>query len=262
MAHRGRRAVVGLLLVAAACSSVAAGATVRTNLTFVKRGPEFTKIRVTITRDGTVWRSRPFGGAFFHRPKLHVRDLDADGELEVWIDTYTGGAHCCDQSRFFRWLPARAAYGKTFHDWGNAPYRAKNLDGRRHVELLGSDDRFAYVFTSFAGSAFPIRIWQFDAGRLLDVTRRFPGLVQSDANELWDSYVRSRSGRSDVRGVLAAWQADQYLLGREDAGWLELDRALKRGDLEGTNGQWPTGRRYLRELRAYLRKLGYIRTIR
>ena len=36
-----------------------------------------------------------------------------------------------------------------------------------------------------------------------------------------------------------------------------LQGALKRGDLSGPNGFWPTGRRYLRALRAFLVKTGY-----
>ncbi|MGH3017134.1 MAG: hypothetical protein ACRDLU_02025 [Gaiellaceae bacterium] len=260
MADRGRRLLTVLLVGLAVCTAPAAAGypsvDVRANVTFERRGPEFTKVRVIIVRKSRTWRSGPLGQAYFHRPKLHVRDLDADGEVEVWVDTYTGGAHCCDESRFFRWLPARNAYRMTFHSWGNAPYRAKNLDGRARVELLSGDDRFAYVFTSFAGSPFPIRIWQFDSGRLRDVTRLFPGQVELDAKGLWRTYLE-HTRNDDVRGVLAAWQADQYLLGREDEGWQELERALKRGDLKGPNGFWPTGRRYLRELRAFLVKMGY-----
>ena len=128
----------------------------------------------------------------------------------------------------------------TFRNWADAGYQAKNLDGRESVELLSSDARFGYVFTAFAASPFPIQIWELDAGRLRDVTRLFPGQVELDAKRLWRTYLEHRR-RDDVRGVLAAWQADQYLLGREDAGWLELERALERGDLVGPNGFWPTG---------------------
>ena len=229
---------------------------VKAEISFARKSGVFTKIRLTITRNGTTWRSRPLGTSFFSRPRLYVRDLDADGELEVRIDSYTGGAHCCFQTRFFRWLPARKAYGMTFRNWLDAGYRAMNLDGLGSVELLSSDARFGYVFTAFAGSPFPIQIWEFDGGRLRDVTRLFPGQVELDAKRLWRTYLEHRR-TDDVRGVLAAWQADQYLLGREDAGWLELERALTRGDLEGPNGFWPTGRRYLRELRAFLVKTGY-----
>jgi hypothetical protein len=52
-----------------------------------------------------------------------------------------------------------------------------------------------------------------------------------------------------VRGVLAAWLADQYLLGRGAAGWSVLRRAERRGEVD---------RAYLRKLRSFLRRTGYI----
>lgn len=256
MAHRNRTALAVLLVLAATSSTVAGATTVRATVMFEKRGPAYTNIRLTVTRDGKAWRSRPLGTAYSTRPRVFVRDLDADGELEAWVDIYTGGAHCCDESRFFRYVPSRRAYAGTFHRWGNVGYRLKNLDRRGAIELVSADDRFAYAFTSFAGSAFPIQIWEFGRGRLRDVTRLFPAQVEADAKRLWRQYLANRRS-SDMRGVLAAWQADQYLLGREAEGWLALNTARKRGDLQGPNGEWPTGARYLRELRAFLLNLGY-----
>lgn len=93
------------------------------------------------------------------------------------------------------------------------PDRA-NVDHRERPELVSRDDRFAYAFTSFALSYFPSRIWHFDRGRLIDVTRRFPTEVAGDATGHWRSYVKLRQERLDVRGVLAAWLADQYQRGR------------------------------------------------
>jgi hypothetical protein len=262
MARRGSRALAAFAVTAALCAGVAGGATnaervsVNAKLSFDRKSGEFRKLRLQITRNGKTWRSGALGTSFFSRPRLYVRDLDADGEHEVRVDTYTGGAHCCFQTRFFHWLPERNAYGMTFRNWLDAGYRPINLDGLGSVELLSSDARFGYVFTAFAASPFPIQIWEFDGGRLRDATLLFPGQVELDAKRLWRTYLEHRR-TDDVRGVLAAWQADQYLLGREDAGWLELERALTRGDLEGPDGFWPTGRRYLRALRAFLVKTGY-----
>jgi hypothetical protein len=214
-------------------------------------------VKLTIVRKGQRF-TRELGDTYWRRPKGRVRDLDADGEPEVWVDTYTGGAHCCFETRFFRWAPALGTYVRAFHSWGNVDYRAKNLDGRRHVELVSADDRFAYVFTSFADSLFPLRIWHFDDGRLRSVTRLFPRRVERDATWLWGMYLERR-GKADVRGILAAWQADQYLLGREDAGWRALDAARRRGELAGpADPIWPTGVAYLKKLRAFLVKTGYV----
>jgi hypothetical protein len=192
---------------------------------------------------------------------LFVRDLDGDGEPEVVLDVWTRGAHCCSESLIYHYDPARRTYGLTFRDWGNAGYRLVTLDEDRTPELRSADDRFAYAFTSYAASADPIRIWRFDRGQLLDVTGRFPKAVEADAAMWWREYVRlrTRADRPDVRGILAAWLADQHLLGRRDEGWQTLEAAYVRGEL-GPRSElagWPQGRAYLQALRTYLRKLGY-----
>ena len=262
MAHRRRVALAVLLAAAVVASGSAAFAdtiVVRANVTYENKGPEFRKIRLQITRNSRTWRSRPLGKAYFVRPTVHVRDLDADGELEVWVDIYSGGAHCCLDSRFFRWVPSRAAYAATKHAWRDIGYRRLRLDGDRRPELVSADARFGYVFTAFAASAFPVQIWHFDHGRMLDVTRSYPSRIQRDADALWRLYLRFRPGPDDPRGVLAAWVADQYLLGRGEEGWATMERLRERGafgprpDLAG----WSQGRAYLRELRRFLVKLGY-----
>jgi hypothetical protein len=261
MADRGRRGLAGLLVAAAVCASTAGAGDVRAKVTFTKRGHEFVRVQLTIKRGETTWRSGLLGKAYFIRPKVTVRDLDADGEPEVWVDRYTGGAHCCLESRFFRWLPVRRRYAMTLHGWADIGYQLRNLDRLGPPELVSADARFAYAFTSFAGSAFPLRVWRFDRRRLLDVTRRFPDRVERDADELWRAYLRYRRGPDDPRGVLAAWVADQYLLGRGEEGWATLETLQRRRafgprpDLAG----WPQGRAYLRALHAFLVKTGYAR---
>lgn len=258
MADRDRRTLIAAAVlvlgvtVAAAEAGQTPGRDVQARLTW-KKG--YRDIELTIVRKEERF-TRKLGTTYFRAPKLVVRDLDADGEPEVWVDTYTGGAHCCFESRFFRWSPKRETYTGTFHSWADVGYRAKNLDGRGSVELVSADARFAYVFTDFADSSFPLQIWHFEAGRLSDVTRRFPGEVDLDAKALWRRYLeRRRNG--DVRGVLAAWLADQYLLDREQAGWNALEAANRRGELGAAGDFWPWGAAYLKALRAFLLKTGY-----
>ena len=234
---------------------------VQAETTWVKHGPEYRRVKVRITRNGRSWTSASLGTWYSARPSVRVRDLDADSEPEVLLDTYTGGAHCCFVAYLFHYLPGSRRYAKTFHTFGNVGYSAKNVDGRANVELLTKDDRSAYVFTAYAASFFPIQLWHVDDGQFIDVTRSFPGLVESDANELLSEYRRVWQERGDVRGVLAAWLADQYLLGKEKAGWAKLDAAYRRGELgprEDLIG-WPQGRSYFKALRAFLVRTGYAR---
>jgi subtilisin-like proprotein convertase family protein len=246
-----------------------AGRTAAT-LSYVERTGAFTYLRLQIVRRGAIVFDGPpkrldpcvcayngpvvgeAGGA------LHVRDLDGDGEPEVVLDSYLGAAHCCWYTDVYRYLRRRRVYRPSVGFWGNVSARLVDigLDGR--PEFQTADDRFAYAFTSFAGSSFPIRILRFDHGRFVDVTRRFPRLVRRDAAELYASYRSALRGSfPDVRGILAAWLADEYSLGRGPAGWRVLERAERRGQLGQKPDGWPVGKAYLRKLRAFLRRTGY-----
>jgi len=126
---------------------------------------------------------------------------------------------------------------------------------------VSSDDRFAYAFTAFAFSLEPIQIWRLRDGRLGDATRSYPGAVAEHARQLWRLYERTRRGESGkVRGILAAYLADEALLGREGRAWLRLERAFERGELgRGTmRDGFPAGRHYLAELRQFLDRTGYL----
>jgi hypothetical protein len=133
----------------------------------------------------------------------------------------------------------------------------RDLEKDGLVEFLSADKRFFYAFTAFAFSRAPIQIWRFEGGRFENVTRDgFKPEIRVDKGHLWRAYHRHRSGQfSDVRGILAAWLADKYLLDRGAAGWRVLHRIEKRGELTGDFG--PTGHRYLVKLRHFLVRTGY-----
>ena len=104
----------------------------------------------------------------------------------------------------------------------------------------------------------PIAIFDFRGGKLVDVTRSFPTLIAKDARADIRLYKRYRGRRDqDVRGILAAWAADEYLLGRKTTASRLLSRALHRGELSGPGGGFPTAKRYVRRLKKLLAKYGY-----
>ena len=98
------RVTVAALTLAVTASAGAASPTIHAKLTFDKVGHEYRNVELTIDRDGKRFSQR-IGRTFFTPPKLHARDLDADRESEFWVDTYTGGAHCCDESRLLPLCP-------------------------------------------------------------------------------------------------------------------------------------------------------------
>ena len=109
----------------------------------------FSRQRLTITRDGVTSFSarlrKPPGGGFnaqpagyfSHKRSVLVTDVDGDGEPEVVLDLYWGGAHCCWYSQIYRYVPAAGHYTPLVHVWGNFGYVFADLDhdrdaGARH----------------------------------------------------------------------------------------------------------------------------------
>jgi subtilisin-like proprotein convertase family protein len=190
-------------------------------------------------------------GAYSGRGSLRVRDFDRDGEPEVLVDLYTGGAHCCFYSLIYRYAGGR--YVRLNHFWGDPGYRLADLNRDGKPEFWSADDRFAYAFSCFACSGLPVQIWDYKSGRMLDVTRLYPALVRADARQWWSASVYARKVHGDYSGLLAAWLADQYLLGHGAQGWTQVRAAVARPEFK----RWWKPARYLRTLKSFLRRTGY-----
>ncbi len=178
---------------------------------------------------------------------------------EAVVDFYTGGAHCCFEALIV--LVDGAHPGRAvFHDFGDPGYEFQRDDGG--TLILSGDDRFAYAFTAFAGSGLPIQLWTINAnGVLTNVTRTRPDLIKKDAAMWWHTYVagRGKSASGDVRGLVSAWCADEYLLGQKAACDTELASALPKGYLNGS-GFWPSGAKFVTALHRSLAKWGYLKS--
>ncbi len=174
-------------------------------------------------------------------------DLDGDKEPEVIADFFTGGAHCCTYSHIYRYDSKAQQYKKIRHEWGNGGYIIKDLDKDGLPEFRSRDDRFAYAFTSYAASGYPLQIWQYRQGRMVDVTRRYPKLIASDAAQLWKTYREIRNEVDNGKGFLAAYLADKYMLGQGQDGWQRVKQAYKGRDRA----------QYFADLRKFLRETGY-----
>ena len=231
----------------------------------------FSALSLTIERGGNTLLSGPLAppcdgcelvpaNAVFRQGKsISVQDLDGDGEPEVVFHGYSNGAHCCEVAVVYRLSADGTSYIQTAQNFGNAGYRLADLDHDGRPEFVSGDDRFAYTFTAYAFSGLPRQIWHFEAGGFVDMTRSYPHAIAADARWFLKSYRQDRRQRDfDVRGVLAAYVADEYLLGRPATGWAIVRAALRRGELQrGVDPLWPVGRAYVRKLRRFLVRTGY-----
>jgi hypothetical protein len=188
---------------------------------------------------------------------VQVVDLDANGEPEVLVDVFSGGAHCCDLVQLFTFTDG--AYKLTQRNFADPGYSIDDVDADGRPELVSADARFAYAFASFAATGMPLQIFQVDGGKFVDVTAGHPALVRKDAAFYYRQWRKAKGKRSmEPLGALAAWVADMEVLGEGDKADAELKTALKRGWLKTLKG-WSSGRKFVRELDAFLKKTGYRR---
>jgi hypothetical protein len=175
---------------------------------------------------------------------------------EAVVSIFTGGAHCCFEDLII--LVDGPHAGKLVaRNWGDPAFYGQRHDGT--FEFVSADDRFAYEFTSYAGSGMPVQVWSLDpAGHFVDVTKSRLDLVRSDAKVWYHYYTRDRgTADSDVRGVFAAWCADEYTLGLGSTCATELTSGVKAGYLNG-DSIWPKNQGFEKALTKALTKWGYI----
>ena len=232
-----------------------------------RRTIEFRGVELRIVRDGVeAYRAAvraegcpaPFCAPAGHAKgrSLRIEDLEGDGEREVILDLFTGGARCCLLSLVYQWTGT--TYAPAQHDWGDPAYRLRDVDADERPEFVSGDPKFSYAFSSYARSAYPVVVWRFAGGRFEDVTRSHGALLRSDARKWFRAWRRARGHRDlEPLGPLSAWAADKARLGEWRAVRRELRRALRRGWLVAYR-PWPQGRGYVRRLERFLRRRGHL----
>jgi hypothetical protein len=189
-------------------------------------------------------------------PALSVLDIEHDGSPDVILNLYSGGAHCCYITQIYRYDPGTQTYAVVQQDFGDPGVRLEKLSGS--LVFRSADDRFAYTFAAFAFSGLPLQIWSFATGRFVDVTRRYPSLIAADAAEWWKAYVSNRKQGFGL-GFVAAWAADEDLLGRSAMVATELAKLNAAGELRSSQGFTTQGSAFIKQLQAFLVKSGYVR---
>jgi hypothetical protein len=256
---------------AAAATQSATSGDVTATFTYFGSYPQFHGETFAISRAGQVVYSHPVTsphcgaapyecapGALSGGDSVHVLNLDGTGEPNVVLDLFTGGAHCCTLEQVFTFNASTNTYTKAERDFGDAGAQLVDLRHDGVHEFLSADDRFAYAFTDFAASGLPIQILRFSNGRFIDITRHFPKLVAADATS-WMKAFRSeaKSHYPDSTGLVAAWAADEDLLGHYKLVSRFLARQARLGHLNSPIE--PGGERFVRALQKMLRAGGYVR---
>jgi hypothetical protein len=189
---------------------------------------------------------------------LRVADLDGDGEAEVIVTSYTGGQHCCTLMGVYGLIESSGTYSELVQDWQSSGFTLADLDHDGGLEISSRDIRFEDLFSSHFGSFPPPAVFEYQrpgelAPELVDATTRFPALIKRNAAEAKRQFSHLHRGDDDAGGFVAAYVADQFLLGHGSTGLRELDRQISRGIL----GKPKAAKAYRSRLLKLLHRYGY-----
>jgi hypothetical protein len=228
--------------------------------------PTFARLTLTITRSGSAAYSAPVRSRYCEPCALRtlagasapllVSDLEGDGDADVIVELNSGGAHCCTIVQVLSYDPATMTYRSAERSFGDPGALLTDVAGNGSAEFESADDRFAYAFAPYAYSGLPLQILAFRAGSFTDVTRSYPVALAKDAAR-WLKAFRAQQRHGLGNGLIAAWAADEELLGHRALVRATLAREARHGRLRDREHYGPSGRAFVTHLLRFLVRTGY-----
>lgn len=186
--------------------------------------------------------------------QLFLFDLNRDEKPELYLEDFSGGAHCCFQHTILTLQPD-AGKVQVLLDWdgrdvsldGTDSYFAHFYDSE-YANLVTYDARFAYFDYSFAASTFPMKIFTYTDGQYRAATADFPELVRETYNRRLMEYQEAvdefdQTGDEFLGENLRAQALELYvyavLLNEEPKAIEEIGSAGKAG---ADIGKWLEGK--------------------
>lgn len=258
----GALAAVGLLVPVVA---LAGTSTLNVSASIV-RGGNVSRLKIVAnghTAYDNVLRARACGGNCITTPvtpgrsSVRIAGLQTGSSLDVVAGLYSGGAHCCFIDQVFSRRGSTLTYAQSAqHNFLDAGANLVRRNGR--WEFDSADARVAEnAFTDYADSGMPLQIWRVSHGRFVDITRGFPARISTDAARWYKAY---RQHRSNGVGFIAAWAADEDLLGHKVDVNRTLQALARRHQLHSALGlPHNSETAFIHQLEAFLHQLGYTR---
>ncbi|HAY33654.1 MAG TPA: hypothetical protein PK536_03635 [Ignavibacteria bacterium] len=177
-------------------------------------------------------------------PEIKTEDLDGDGRKEILIAMYSGGAHCCTNLFAGKISKGKFIFTDSIY-WGNSFFRMEDLNADGKKEFMGVNDVYAYMFTNYAQSRFPVLIYAFENNRFVNVTKNFPEVINESLTELKKELEEYKNFRCEdagtetfntdagaVKAILAAITEEYMSLGKTDEGYKLIDEFYKCPDAD------------------------------
>lgn len=229
-------------------------------------GTNLWNVYLQIDRNGQTILSQPLESlpvSFTRSVDVKVDDINGDGYLEVIAELVDVGPQglCCENTNIYRYIPAQNNYTLAvsknwpFINRDNQGYVLEDVDNNGNPEFESADTRFRSAFSSPAQAPryiFPVKVWEYRQGALLDVTNQYPNRIESDAYQWWQEAQELQQTEeapyTELKTSLAAYLADKYMLGEDVEGWRIVQEIYQKPDRQT----------FFTELSDRLRAYGYI----
>ncbi len=159
--------------------------------------------------------------------ELTGEDITGEGNPDVVIETFTGGAHCCFSTIVYDLGPTLTQVLKTRES--NCGGRFEDLDGDAIPEFVTCDDLFAYVYCAYASSPMVLSILKYDPAQgYVPAGPSFPHLYTeaiAQHTEMAQNAVPEGLGEWDqtTKCAVLPLVLDYLYAGQADRAWAELN---------------------------------------
>jgi hypothetical protein len=201
---------------------------------------------------------------------VQIAEMDPGNPYaEVVFSTYTGGAHCCSDTRVL----TSSKDGKSWQTielspLDGGPLEVKDLDGDGRYEFALRDNAFIYRFGCYACSSAPFHVLKLQDGKLVDASSD-PAFRPRHVKSLQDIIDWAGDGM-DLNGFFPGYIGQKILLGEGAQAWkLMLKYYDRKGDWglehcsvkENDKGECPKGKKvilsYPQALERFFKEAGY-----
>ena len=175
---------------------------------------------------------------------INAFDFNGDGKKNIFIESYTGGAHCCVMVYIGVMEDGKFKIPDTLF-LGNAWYVIEDIEKDGKLEINTSSDMLSYAFTNFSETRFPPRVYKIKNNKFKDVTKDYPDIVNGYIDELKTDLKEFTKtgfeclGKNDdtfntdagsVKTLLAAITACYHSIGEVKKGYDLIDKTYKCPD--------------------------------
>lgn len=175
---------------------------------------------------------------------INTYDFSGNGEKNVIISSFTGGAHCCVML-FIGVIESGKFYISDTLFLGNSWYNIEDIEKDGKLEINTSSDMFAYAFTNYAETRFPPRVYRIKNNKFKDITKNYPKIVNDYIDELKSDlkeFIKIKfecmgkdedtfnTDAGSVKTILAAITACYHSIGEVKKGYELIDKSYKCPD--------------------------------